>query len=61
MGAVWRRITGPTGVEVLAGGGGVGFGVGVGCGGVGWVMVVPNGGGAGVAGWGLIRSTRVGA
>jgi hypothetical protein len=56
-----RRITGPTGVEVLAGGGGVGLGAGVGCGGVGWVMVLPNGGGVGVAGWGLITSASLGA
>lgn len=56
-----RRITGPTGVEVLVGGGGGGLGVGLGCGGMGWVMVAANGGGAGVAGWGLMRSARLGA
>ncbi len=36
-----RRVTAPTGAEVLVGGGGVGVGVGVGWGGVGWVMVLP--------------------
>ncbi|MCU1610390.1 MAG: hypothetical protein JWM45_2306, partial [Pseudonocardiales bacterium] len=41
-----RRVTAPTGVEVLAGGGGVGLGTGVGCGGLGWLMVLPNRGGA---------------
>ena len=56
-----RRVTAPTGAEVLAGGGGVGLGAGVGCGGVGWLMVLPNGGGAGVDAVGLIRSIRLGA